>query len=65
MDKGDRGKHVDLTTGSDNPSLNSELETAVENQGVVTPQDYPESERREQTIVATSPDKPRTGKPDA
>jgi hypothetical protein len=47
----DKNAENPLDPKSDNSSLNSEIDTAVENQGIVSPEDYPAAEREAQTDV--------------
>ena len=44
-----------LEPRSSNPSLNSRLRAATDIQSVVTPEEYPEADRKEQTKVMGTP----------
>ena len=44
-----------LEPRSTNPSLNSRLRAATDIQSVVTPEEYPEADRKEQTRVMGTP----------
>lgn len=50
-------KDKPLDPRSDNPSLNSELRAATQNQSSVTPEDYPAETRAMQTLSSRIPTK--------